>query len=86
MGDSNTAAINMNKQNLKEKLDELNINPNFYSLYGELLPDRTVLHDNYNDWEVFYFSERGERQDEKTFFNENDACQFIYDKFKNKVL
>jgi hypothetical protein len=69
----------MNRQELKYKLDELGINAGFYSLSGELLPDRIVLFQYYNKWEVFYFDERGNRNNERIFHSESDACDYIYD-------
>jgi hypothetical protein len=74
----------MNREELKHKLDELNVYPGFYSLEGELLPDRIVLYHNYVKWEVFYFDERGNRDMEKVFFSESDACNYIYEYFKKQ--
>lgn len=74
----------MNKEILRHKLDELNISPGFYSLEGELLPDRVVLYHNYSKWEVFYFDERGNRDIEKVFFSESDACNYIFEYFKKQ--
>lgn len=74
----------MNKEELKYELDKLNVRPEFYSLEGELLPDRIVLYHNYAKWEVFYFDERGNRDDEKIFFSESDACSYIYGIFKER--
>lgn len=45
----------MNRKDLKKKLDELEIYPNLYSVDGELLADRTVLYNSFNDWIVFLF-------------------------------
>jgi hypothetical protein len=56
----------MNKSELKEKLDLLGINENLYSLSGALLPDRVILYNSYDEWLVFYFDERGNRNDEQT--------------------
>jgi len=69
---------------LKNKLDDLNVYSGFYSLDGSLLPDSIVLYHNYTKWEVFYFDERGNRDNEKTFFSENDACSYIYEYFKKQ--
>ena len=74
----------MNKKELKKKLDELNIYPRFYSLEGTLLPDRMVLYHSYNDWIVFYFDERGNRNQEITFSSEQEACQYLYEHFKRQ--
>ncbi|HCY43456.1 MAG TPA: hypothetical protein DHV48_19330 [Prolixibacteraceae bacterium] len=74
----------MNKKELKHKLDELNVYCGFYSLEGELLPDRIVLHNNYDKWKVFYFDERGNQDKEKVFSSESDACNYIYEYFKKQ--
>lgn len=71
----------MNKNELKNNLQKLNINPGFYSLEGELLPDRIVLFNSYSKWHVFYFDERGNRNNEKFFDSESEACNFIYSEF-----
>ncbi len=72
----------MNKLELKEKLNELGIDENQYSLEGELLTDRIVLYHSYHEWRVFYFDERG-NEDQKVIFNsEEDACKYIYKEFK----
>jgi hypothetical protein len=67
----------MNTNELRIKLDKLGINPNFYSLDGELLPDRIVLYNLYSEWQVFYFDERGNRDNEKIFNSEQKACEYI---------
>ena len=72
----------MNRTELQEKLDLLDVNKNFYSLSGTLLPDRVILYHSYGIWLVFYFDERGNRNDEQTFNSENDACKYIYEYFK----
>jgi len=74
----------MNKSELKAQLDKLGVNTDFYSLEGELLPDRIVLCQNYHRWEVFYFDERGNRDSEKVFSSEEEACEYIYDYFKKQ--
>jgi hypothetical protein len=74
----------MNRNELKYKLDKLNVFIGFYSLEGELLPDRIVLFHNYDIWEVFYFDERGNRNNEKLFSSENEACKYIYEHFKQQ--
>jgi len=76
----------MNKLELKNKLDELGINSEFYSLDGQLNPDSIVLYNSYNKWEVFYFDERGNRDNEKIFFSEQCACDYIYNLFYNSKL
>ena len=74
----------MNREELKNHLDALEIYPEFYSLEGNILPDRIVLYYNYTKWEVFYFDERGNRDNEKVFFSENDACNYIYEYFERQ--
>lgn len=74
----------MNREELDNQLKELGVFSGFYSLDGELLPDRMILYYNYNKWEVFYFDERRNRDKEKIFHSEDDACQYLYSFFKNK--
>lgn len=71
----------MNKKSLKNKLDSLNINPNFYSLNGEIIEDACIFMENYDKWIVFYF-ERGQRFFEKTFKDESVACKYLLELVK----
>lgn len=68
---------------IKKELDKLGVNPNEYSLNGNIESDKIVLYQNYSKWEVFYFDERGGRNCEKVFCNEEDACSYIYELFKS---
>jgi len=72
----------MDKIELKKELDLLEVDSKLYSLEGELIPDNIILFNSYQNWEVFYFDERGNRNDEKIFFSEIDACFYIYKLFK----
>lgn len=76
----------MNKDELKKELDKLGINSNEYSLSGDIDSDKIVLYQNYDKWEVFYFDERGGRNDEKVFSREEEACSYIYELFKSNKL
>ncbi len=71
----------MNKKDLQIKLDLLGVASQAYSLEGELVPDNIILYNSYNKWEVFYLDERGDRNDEKVFNSENEACEHIYKLF-----
>ena len=51
----------MHRKELIKILEQERIPSCWYSLYGELLPDRIVLYENYGKWEVFYFDERGNK-------------------------
>lgn len=75
----------MNKNELRNRLDKLGISRNFYSLSGKLLPDRVVLYNSYDKWIVFYFSERGTRDNEKSFSSEDEACRYILELFINSA-
>ena len=72
----------MNKIELIAKLAELGVDPNTYSLEGELLPDSIVLYHSYSSWEVFYLDERGGRNKERVFSSERLACDHIYRLFR----
>ncbi len=71
----------MNKKELQDKLDLLGVDSNQYSLEGELNPDSIVLLNSYNNWEVFYFDERGGKDNEKVFTSESEACEHLYQLF-----
>ena len=38
---------------IKKELDKLGVNPNEYSLNGNIESDKIVLYQNYSKWEVF---------------------------------
>lgn len=73
----------MNREELKEELKKLNIPWEHYSLYGDLVRDSIVLYKNYDNWEVFYYDERGNRLDQKIFRSESTACEYILKHFKD---
>ena len=75
----------MNVQQLQQEMLSLKIPDYAYSLNGYLKLDALVLHTNYTNWQVFYFSERGTRHDEKVFQNEFDACEYFLKKFKSAL-
>ena len=69
----------MNRLDLKKELDELNISPRVYSLFGEVSPDTIIIDKiSNNRWEVYYFDEKGNRDTEKEFQSEHDACVYLY--------
>jgi len=79
----------MNKTELKEKLEKLRINPNYYSLDGGPLLDSQVILDHsynyysddkkYDEWRVF-FMERGIRYKENVYYNEDEACKDVFER------
>ncbi|MGX5819685.1 hypothetical protein ACWKWU_15920 [Chitinophaga lutea] len=68
----------MKVEELSRKLQELKIDPNRYSLYGDLKLDAIILYPNYAKWEVFHMDERARRSDERVFFSEDEACEHVY--------
>ena len=71
----------MGRSELKKKLDLLGVNPSYYSLEGDLGPDRIVLYNSYDKWDVFYQDERGGRHDKRIFSSEGEACDHVHDLF-----
>jgi len=70
----------MNKFELIKKLKEKRIRDSAYSLEGGLPGDKYVLSDDgYGTWSVYY-SERGERLDEKKFTSESEACFYLLER------
>ena len=72
----------MDKIILKKLLNDAGVYPSLYSLNGDLLPDKVVLYHSYNEWRVFYFSERGNKENEKIFYSESEACEYMYQYLK----
>lgn len=73
----------MTIQELENKLKELEISSQEYSLNGDLIFDSINLFENYSTWEVFYLDEKGNRNDEKKFESESEACKYIYKLFND---
>ena len=67
----------MNIEELKNLLDEKGISPNRYSLNGGLENDTLCIEKVFCKW-VVYYTERGNKYNEKSFLNENDACEYFY--------
>jgi len=67
----------MNIQELKEKLINIGIREDFYSLSGGLPSEAYCIGKTNLGWEVYY-SERGNKNKLKIFNNENNACDYFY--------
>jgi hypothetical protein len=69
--------MNMNKQQLQEKLIKSGIDSNAYSLEGGLPNEAYCLNHEANIWEVYY-SERGNKTSLNVFSTEAEACLDMY--------
>jgi hypothetical protein len=62
-----------------------NISERYYSLDGTFRGDDVVyVKNDYNKWEVYYF-EKGGVYDLRTYYNENDAIDDVYCRFKSTI-
>ncbi|MDO4729394.1 MAG: hypothetical protein Q4B43_10390 [Bacteroidota bacterium] len=68
----------MNINELINKLEKKNISKDLYSLDGYLKSDALILREQSLCWEVFYFDEKGNEQDNKIFETESEACEYLY--------
>lgn len=75
----------MNVEYLVKKLDEIGVPKRYYSINGDLLADTYILNQIYGKWEYFYFDEKGNKNDYKTFGNENDACLHLFGILENEM-
>ena len=67
--------------NLKNKLDEIGVPPDLYSiLTGGLLNERLCIVRK-GLWQVYY-SEHGKKAGQKFFETEEEACEYFYRKLK----
>lgn len=72
----------MNKESLQLLLTKNKITPFAYSLSGGLPNEKYVLDQGIDKWSVYY-SERGQRNNEKIFKSEDEACQYMFKQLIN---
>lgn len=70
--------MKMKKIQLAEKLKQMNIRKDSYSLNGGLPNEAFCLNMHNNVWEVYY-SERGSKSGLKIFYSEEEACEYFYE-------
>lgn len=68
----------MDLDELKEKLDDIGIPDEAYSLDGSIKTNAVHLIREKNKWEVFFCDEDGEKNKISIFDNEHNACEHIY--------
>ncbi len=69
----------MKTHDLVIELKKNNVSPRAYSIYGQTdLPvdEQYVLNKSGNNW-VLYYSEKGERLEQKIFEVEDEACRYF---------
>ena len=72
----------MTVEELKKKLDELNIQQDLYSLMIGGFPNEAYcLIKNEDGWEVYY-SERGNKRGTRQFASESDACEYLEERLR----
>lgn len=76
---------NMNIQQLEQTLQGLGVKERNFSVSGNSKPDAIILNHYLAIWEVFYFDERGGRNDEKKFSTESDACEEMLNRFLSLI-
>jgi hypothetical protein len=75
----------MNLMDLKKTLYDNNVPDRWYSLNEGLKPDACILFKNYSVWEFFYLDEKGYRHDHKSFINDSDAFEYLWQKMKRQL-
>lgn len=75
----------MTVKDVEYKLSLLRVNPSQYSLTGELNHDTIVRSHTLSFWDIFYFDERGGRDNEHHFNSESEACDYIYSLFEESI-
>jgi hypothetical protein len=68
----------MTRDNLRERLDAADVDPDAYRLNGERADEAYVLEPQATGWSVYY-SERGLRTGEQLFADEATACACLLD-------
>ncbi|MCH5716912.1 hypothetical protein [Niabella hibiscisoli] len=75
----------MNVEELKTILKSLNVPDQWYAINDGLKADALILYENYKCWELFYYSERGDRLDHKVFETEEEACLYLLERIKTQA-
>ena len=68
----------MSTEEMKTRIEELNIPSRYYSINGNIASDRYIFRQIYTYWECFYIDERGNQNDYHRFGDENDACEYFF--------
>ncbi len=72
----------MTVEELKRRLNEMNIPEDMYSLMIDGYPNESFcLIKTDNGWEVYY-SERGQKSSAREFSSESEACEYLEHKLK----
>lgn len=66
---------------LEEKLDEIGVPKDLYSIMVGGLPNEKLCIIKTEQWEIYY-SERGHKVGMKKFETETEACEYFYKKMK----
>ncbi len=74
----------MKKYELEQKLIDLGVDSDSYSLNGESKNETLSLEENYGKWSIFY-SERGLRTKEEVFDSEDEACNTFLIRIKKML-
>ena len=75
----------MNREDLKLRLNEENIPEFWYSLDGEVIPNRSILQKGGGKsgyWVIYGIDERGNKSDFREFYYEDEACEYFYQMMK----
>lgn len=71
----------MTVNELKNKLDEIGVSQDLYSIMIGGLPNERLCIVKEEMWQVYY-SERGQKVGRKIFQTEEEACKYFYGKMK----
>ncbi len=75
----------MTLDELKKRLHDHNVPERWYSLDNGLKSDAIILYKNYYKWEYFYFDEKGNRLQQKTFDKEEEAFDYFWEKILREL-
>ena len=70
---------------LLDELLKMNVSKSYYSINESIRTDTYVLNELHGKWEYFYFDEKGNQQNYKTFEKEEEACEFFLGIIKKEL-
>lgn len=75
----------MTYQDLINNIQASKIPASLYSIEEGLKPNAYILYRNYDKWEYFFLSERGDKLDQRIFDKSEIAFDFFWEKLQNEL-
>lgn len=75
----------MTYEELVNKISANSIPTELYSINEGIKPNAYILFKNYDKWEYFFITEKGDRVNFRIFYNESQAYDFFWEKLFKEI-